>query len=55
MENPTSYEAALSELERILQAVQDSALPLAELQAQLQRAEFLLAYCREELRKVEGE
>ena len=53
MNKPENYEAALSELETILKSLQASAVPLAELQQQLDRAKFLLEYCREELRKVE--
>ena len=51
---PTSYEAALLELQQILEAIEGQ-LPLEELNAQSRRAQFLLQYCQQRLRHIEEE
>jgi exodeoxyribonuclease VII small subunit len=50
---PTSYEAALKELETLVQQMESGQLPLADLLAGYQRGAELLAYCRSQLDSVE--
>lgn len=52
---PASYEAALLELQQILEAIEGQLLPLEELNAQSRRAQFLLQYCQQRLRHIEEE
>ncbi|EJF54102.1 Exonuclease VII small subunit [Saprospira grandis DSM 2844] len=51
---PPSYEAALLELQQILEAIEGQ-LPLEELNAKSRRAQFLLQYCQQRLRHIEEE
>lgn len=50
---PKSYEEALSELERLVQAMEDAQLPLDRLLDAYKRGAELLAYCRDRLQAVE--
>ena len=50
---PASYEAALKELEALVQQMESGQLPLADLLAGYQRGAELLAYCRAQLDSVE--
>ena len=50
---PTSYEAAVSELEQLVNRMESNQLPLEELLAGYQRGQFLLDFCRERLAEVE--
>lgn len=48
-----SYEQALAELERLVQAMETGQMPLNQLLESYQRASRLLAVCRERLQAVE--
>ena len=48
-----SYEAALKELEGLVQQMESGQLPLADLLSGYQRGAELLAYCRSQLDSVE--
>lgn len=50
---PASYEQAMAELERLVQAMEDAQLPLDELLQHYQRSAELLGYCRGKLEAVE--
>ena len=50
---PASYEAALKELEGLVQQMESGQLPLADLLSGYQRGAELLAYCRSQLDSVE--
>jgi exodeoxyribonuclease VII small subunit len=50
---PVSYEAALKELEGLVQQMESGQLPLADLLSGYQRGAELLAYCRAQLDSVE--
>ena len=50
---PVSYEAALKELEGLVQQMESGQLPLADLLSGYQRGAELLAYCRAQLDAVE--
>ena len=50
---PTSYEAALQELEGLVQQMESGQLPLDQLLSGYQRGAELLAYCRAQLDAVE--
>lgn len=50
---PTTYEAALSELESLVQKMESGQVPLDELLAGYQRGAALLALCKEKLSAVE--
>ena len=49
----TSYEAALKELEGLVQQMESGQLPLADLLSGYQRGAELLSYCRAQLDAVE--
>ena len=49
---PASYEAAVSELEKLVSRMESDQLPLEELLAGYQRGQFLLDFCRERLAEV---
>lgn len=49
-----SYQAALEELETILQNLQDGKISIDDLMEQSARATELIALCRKKLRDVEG-
>jgi exodeoxyribonuclease VII small subunit len=50
---PLSFEAALAELERIVAAMEDGQLPLAESLAAYKRGAELLQYCQGALRDAQ--
>ena len=50
---PVSYEAALKELEGLVQRMESGQLPLSDLLSGYQRGAELLAYCRAQLDAVE--
>ena len=50
---PASYEDALAELERLVQAMEDGQLPLDRLLDSYKRGAELLALCRGRLQAVE--
>jgi exodeoxyribonuclease VII small subunit len=52
---PSSYEDALSELDRLVQAMEAGQLPLDKLLESYQRGAFLLSFCRERLQAVQDQ
>jgi exodeoxyribonuclease VII small subunit len=52
---PSSYEAALAELEAWVVRMESGQLPLDQLLSAYQRGAALLAYCRERLSTVENQ
>jgi exodeoxyribonuclease VII small subunit len=50
---PTNYEAALHELEQIVQAMQNDSLALDDLLSAYQRSAVLLQFCKDKLKSVE--
>jgi exodeoxyribonuclease VII small subunit len=50
---PTSYEAALAELEQMVAQLESGQLPLDQLMAGYQRGAELLKFCRSKLEAVE--
>jgi exodeoxyribonuclease VII small subunit len=50
---PASYEAALEELERLVQVIESGQLPLEQLLSGYRRGAELLAYCRGRLEAIE--
>lgn len=50
---PASYEAALAELEQLVQAMEGSQMPLDRLLDSYRRGAVLLEYCRTRLQAVE--
>ncbi|MCB0633284.1 MAG: exodeoxyribonuclease VII small subunit [Lewinella sp.] len=50
-----TYEAALKELQSIVDAIQDNSLGMDELSSQLSRAAELISFCREKLHKTDEE
>ncbi|WP_088280605.1 exodeoxyribonuclease VII small subunit [Ideonella sp. A 288] len=52
---PASYEAALAELERLVQAMESAQMPLDGLLDNYRRAAFLLDFCRTRLQAVEAQ
>ena len=52
---PVSYEAALQELEDLVQNMESGQMPLADMLLSYQRGAFLLSHCRELLQAVEGQ
>lgn len=50
---PESYESALSELERLVAAMEGGQLPLDQLLESYKRGAVLLAFCRGRLEAVE--
>lgn len=52
-ETPQHYEDALSELERLVQAMESAQLPLDQLLSSYQRGAELLTFCRARLEAVE--
>ena len=50
---PTSYEAALQELEQLIAQIESGQLPLEQMLGGYQRAAQLLAYCRAQLDAVQ--
>ncbi|MEN9842241.1 MAG: Exodeoxyribonuclease 7 small subunit [Pseudomonadota bacterium] len=52
---PENYEAALAELEQLIQRLSTGQLPLDQLLNQHERGMALLAYCRSRLQAVEDQ
>lgn len=52
---PATYEAALSELERLVGQLESGQLPLDQLLSGYQRGAALLAFCRDKLKAVEDQ
>ena len=52
---PSSYEAALSELEQLVSRLESGQMPLDELLAGYQRGAALLAFCKDKLQAVEDQ
>ena len=52
-DTPANYEAALAELESLVQRLESGQMPLAELLTGYRRGADLLAYCRAQLDAVE--
>jgi len=50
---PASYEAALAELEKLVQSMEGGQLPLETLLASYRRGSELLMFCRSRLEAVE--
>ncbi len=50
---PASYEAALDELQKILENIENQAVSLDVITDQAQRARFLIEHCRNKLRQIE--
>lgn len=53
--DPASYEEALAELDRLLQAMEGGQLPLDRLLESYQRGSQLLTFCRDRLQVVEDQ
>jgi exodeoxyribonuclease VII small subunit len=52
---PATYEAALSELERLVGQLESGQMPLDQLLSGYQRGAALLAFCRDKLKAVEDQ
>ena len=52
---PTSYEAALEELEQLVVRIESGQMPLEQLLAGYQRGAALLAFCRNRLEAVQNQ
>ncbi len=52
---PASYEAALAELEQLVQAMESGRMPLDSLLVSHRRSAQLLQFCRERLQSVEAQ
>lgn len=50
-----SYESALQELQRIVDEMQEGAVPIDELALKAKKAAELIAFCRNKLRTIETE
>jgi exodeoxyribonuclease VII small subunit len=50
---PKDYQSALTELQEILQALQDEQIPIDSLAEKAERAKALLQYCNQRLRQTE--
>jgi exodeoxyribonuclease VII small subunit len=53
--DPASYEAAMAELEQIVQAMEGGQMPLDRLLDSYRRGAQLLDYCRNRLKAVEDQ
>ena len=53
LQPPASYEAALEELEQLVQVIESGQLPLEQLLTGYKRGAELLAFCRGKLEAVE--
>jgi exodeoxyribonuclease VII small subunit len=51
--DPTSYEAASSELETLVRRMESDQLPLDQLLSSYQRGAFLLQFCQNKLQALE--
>lgn len=50
---PTTYEAALEELEKLVRQLEGGQMPLDQLLSGYQRGAYLLKFCRDKLEAVE--
>ena len=50
---PLTYESANTELRALLSALQDESVSIDELAEKVERAHFLVQFCREKLRQTE--
>ncbi len=55
LSEPSSYEAALEELEQLIARIESGQLPLDQMLSGYQRAATLLAYCRGQLDAVQDQ
>lgn len=55
LSEPSSYEAALEELEQLIARIESGQLPLDQMLSGYQRAATLLAYCRKQLDAVQDQ
>jgi exodeoxyribonuclease VII small subunit len=53
--NKLTYDNALEELQTIVSQLQDEAISMDELSEKVQKAAFLIQFCKEKLRKTELE
>jgi exodeoxyribonuclease VII small subunit len=53
MKQKLSYSKALAELREMVEAIENNEVPLEELLPKMEKAQELLAFCREQLRAVE--
>ena len=54
MENTElTYQSALEEIERIVSQIKSGSMPLEQLKRQIDRANVLLAFCKDQLHGVE--
>jgi exodeoxyribonuclease VII small subunit len=49
-----SYDAAMEELQNIVQALQEEKISIDQLAEKVQRAQQLVVQCREQLRSIES-
>ena len=54
-QTPASYEAALEELEQLVNLIESGQLPLEQLLTGYQRGAELLQFCRDRLQAVENQ
>lgn len=52
---PASYEAALQELEQLVDSIESGQMPLDQLLVGYQRGAVLLAFCRDRLEAVQDQ
>lgn len=55
LSEPSSYEAALEELEQLIARIESGQLPLDQMLSGYQRAATLLAFCRKQLDAVQDQ
>jgi exodeoxyribonuclease VII small subunit len=53
--NTLTYESAYKELSSIVKDIEQENVPLDELTKKIERANILIAYCKERLRQTEEE
>ncbi len=49
-----SYRDAMDQLDKIIQDLENGAIEIDDLDTTMERAQALLAYCQEKLRKIES-
>ena len=54
-ESPDTYETAFAELQQLVNALQNESVGIDELAGKVERAQWLIRFCRERLRQVESE
>ncbi|MCC6460053.1 MAG: exodeoxyribonuclease VII small subunit [Saprospiraceae bacterium] len=52
-EAPATYETAYAELQQLVNALQNESVGIDELAEKVERAQWLIRFCRERLRQVE--